>query len=210
MGTRGMGHLAGVLLGSVAYGVIRRASLPVTVVPERAEHARCEEATNTDVHRVLLAIDQSHSAGMATNYVLDLCRRCASLEVELLNVQRPVPALCFENQAMADSYYQAQGEAGVQEIREAVRAASANFNVHLEAGDVVERIIQTAERRRCTRIVMGTRGLNLAVDLLLGSVAYKVLQQSSIPITLVKEALNKSFVRDWGDLGLGQEGEDAV
>ncbi len=27
---------------------------------------------------------------------------------------------------------------------------------------------------------------------------------------LVKEALNKSCERDWGDLGRGQEGEDAV
>ncbi len=46
--------------------------------------------------------------------------------------------------------------------------------------------MNVAERRNCTRIVMGTRGLGSIGNLVLGSVAYKVLQLAPIPVTLVR------------------------
>jgi len=186
MGSRGLSQLAGAVLGSVAYKVIHRTSLPITLVCDRGDEAKAAPAGARDAHRVLLAVDRSNSALRAIEYVCDLARSGAQLEVEVLNVPRPVPALCFENQTMGDSYYREQGEAVVGGINEALRDAGLYSNVHIEPGDAAATIVNVAERRNCTRIVMGTRGLGSIGNLVLGSVAYKVLQLAPIPVTLVR------------------------
>jgi nucleotide-binding universal stress UspA family protein len=68
----------------------------------------------------------------------------------------------------------------------ALRDAGLSCNVHIEPGDAAQTIVEVAQRRDCTRIVMGSRGLGSIGNLVLGSVAYKVLQLAPIPVTLVK------------------------
>ena len=58
--------------------------------------------------------------------------------------------------------------------------------VGVVAGHAAEKIVQVAREHQCTRIVMGTRGLGSIAGLMLGSVAYKVVHLSPIPVTLVK------------------------
>jgi nucleotide-binding universal stress UspA family protein len=185
MGSRGLSQLAGVVLGSVAYQVIHRAPVPVTLVRDLSDEAKGAAATR-EVHRVLLAVDGSTSAHKAIEYVCNLARRGARLDVEVLNVPSPVPALCFEDQAMADRYYREQGAAVVNEANGALRDAGLHANVHIEPGDAAETIVRVARDRNCTRIVMGSRGLGSIGNLVLGSVAYKVLQLAPIPVTLVR------------------------
>ena len=186
MGSRGLSQLAGVVLGSVAYKVIHRTALPITLVSDRGDEANAAAAGVRDVHRVLLAVDRSNSALKAIDYVCSLARGGAQLEVEVLNVPRPVPALCFENQTMADNYYREQGSAVVGDVNGALRDAGLSSNVHIEPGDAAATIVKVADRCDCTRIVMGSRGLGSIGNLVLGSVAYKVLQLAPIPVTLVK------------------------
>jgi nucleotide-binding universal stress UspA family protein len=186
MGSRGLSQLVGAVLGSVAYKVIHRTSLPMTLVCDRGEEAKAAPAGARDVHRVLLAVDRSNSTLRAIEYVCNLARSGAQLEVEVLNVPRPVPALCFENQTMADNYYREQGAAVLGDVNEALRDAGLYSTVHIESGDPAETILKVAERRNCTRIVMGSRGLGSIANLVLGSVAYKVLQLAPIPVTLAR------------------------
>ena len=186
MGSRGLSQLVGAVLGSVAYKVIHRTSLPMTLVCDRGEEAKAAPAGARDVHRVLLAVDRSNSTLRAIEYVCNLARSGAQLEVEVLNVPRPVPALCFENQTMADNYYREQGAAVLGDVNEALRDAGLYSTVHIEPGDPAETILKVAERRNCTRIVMGSRGLGSIANLVLGSVAYKVLQLAPIPVTLAR------------------------
>ena len=183
IGSRGVSQLAGAVLGSVAYKVIHRSALPLTLVCDRSDEAPAAAGVR-DVHRVLLAVDQSSSARRAIDYVCHLARASAQLEVEVLNVPKPVPAICFENQTMADSYYREHGAAVVNEVNGALRDAGLICNVHIEPGDAAQTIVEVAQRRSCARIVMGSRGLGPIGNLVLGSVAYKVLQLAPIPVTL--------------------------
>jgi nucleotide-binding universal stress UspA family protein len=185
MGSRGMGHLAGVVLGSVAYQVIHRSSLPVTLVCDPGDEAKGPAATR-EVHRVLLAVDGSTSARKAIDYVCNLARRGARLEVEVLNVPSLVPAVCFEDQTMADRYYRTQGAAVVDEVSGALQDTGLCPNVHIEPGDAAQTIVRVARGRNCTRIVMGSRGLGWIGNLVVGSVAYKVLQLAPIPVSLMR------------------------
>jgi nucleotide-binding universal stress UspA family protein len=53
-------------------------------------------------------------------------------------------------------------------------------------GDPAELITERAAQLGCHSIVTGTRGLGRIGALLLGSVAQKVVQLASMPVTLVK------------------------
>ena len=60
------------------------------------------------------------------------------------------------------------------------------FDTHIVPGHPAETIVDVAKKHDCTRVVMGTRGLGTIDGLVLGSVAYKVLHLSPVPVTLVK------------------------
>jgi nucleotide-binding universal stress UspA family protein len=47
-------------------------------------------------------------------------------------------------------------------------------------------VVRYAREQRCSLIAMGTRGMGSVANLLLGSVATKVIGLSGIPVLLVK------------------------
>lgn len=186
LGRSGTGALSGMILGSVAYKTVHLAQQPVTVVCSAPEEDGREASSSSAEHRVLLAVDRSASAAHATEYVCGLLAHGARIAIDLINVSKPMPALCFEDGGTAERYYREQAEAAVRHATEALQAADARFDLHVEAGDAASKIVEVAQRRNCTRIVMGTRGMSSLGNLVLGSVAYMVLQLSTLPVTLVK------------------------
>ncbi|MFZ0134048.1 MAG: universal stress protein [Desulfobacterales bacterium] len=58
-------------------------------------------------------------------------------------------------------------------------------DVVVKRGRPVDLIVETAERRRCDLIVMGTRGQGGLTQMMLGSTAQKVLKRSKIPVLVV-------------------------
>ena len=56
----------------------------------------------------------------------------------------------------------------------------------VESGNPVEKILETANKRNCDIIVMGSHGHGGFVEALIGSTAWKVLRQSKKPVLVVK------------------------
>jgi len=189
MGTRGMSPWQGLFVGSVAYKVIHRASVPITIVGIPPVELARPRASAGSVSRILLAIDGSAHSMSTTQY---LCRWLAAgmrFHVDLLNVPVPVASpnvRRFLNQGVIDSFYQEEGERALSEASRALSTAGIGFDRHIVAGRAADQIVQLAIQQRCDRIVMGTRGLGAAAGLALGSVAYQVAHLSPVPLTLVK------------------------
>ena len=53
-------------------------------------------------------------------------------------------------------------------------------------GDPAERILELANRLGCSGIVIGSRGQGVTQSLLFGSVAYKLMHLSQLPVLLVR------------------------
>ncbi len=186
IGRHGTSGMASLVLGSVAYKVIHRSPLPVTVVGPPADAARPPPSGPSAVNRVLLPFDGSEQAARAVDYVRGLGHASVPLEVELFHAPLPIPSVAFPSQEMIEAYYREQGEAVLRAAEDALRAAGIKFNAHLAPGHPAEKIVEAAERDDCCRIVMGTRGLGAVANLFLGSVAYRVVHLSPVPVTLVK------------------------
>jgi nucleotide-binding universal stress UspA family protein len=56
----------------------------------------------------------------------------------------------------------------------------------LEVGDYAQVIIDTANKGGYDLIIMGSRGLSLFKDLLLGSVSFKVMHHARCPVMVVR------------------------
>ncbi len=189
MGSRGLGHWKGLVVGSVASRVLQQSDVPVTIVRAASHVAASIPGPSRDVHRILLAVDGSRHSVRATQYVCRLRETGIPLEVELLNVVGPIPPGYlqeFITQEKLEFYYQQEGAKALFEARAILESAGVKFSKHILAGYVMDKLMQVAATRNCSRIVMGSRGQGPMAGLMLGSAAYQAVHLSPIPVTLVK------------------------
>ncbi|WP_258193125.1 universal stress protein [Nitrosomonas oligotropha] len=87
------------------------------------------------------------------------------------------------------SIKKAREEAGMALLTPAkarLESAGIPFDVHVRTGNPAEVIIDLSREYHCDLIVMGTRGMGTIKNLLLGSVASKVIHLTEKPLLLVK------------------------
>ena len=109
-------------------------------------------------------------------------------EIHLLNVQFPQRGNVnwFIDKESINLYHQEEGMKVLQAARRSLDQAGIACQLHITVGDPEEMIIRYAKEMDCDQIVMGPRGLGTVKGLLLGSVANKVMQLSSMPVLLIK------------------------
>lgn len=142
------------------------------------------------MQKILLPFDGSESAKHAVQYLVDTSRSHRSLEVHVLNVQ-PRTALhgdyfSLEMLARIDADALKHG-AGVNALAiQALSAAGIRCTRHESIGEVIVEIRNAVEKLGCDTIVMGTRGMNSFSNMVLGSVATRVVHDAPVPVLLVK------------------------
>jgi nucleotide-binding universal stress UspA family protein len=138
---------------------------------------------------VLVPVDGSRNSMRAIDYAVKQANG-GPLTVHLLTVEPPL-----DDYGMISAYLSRQQHNRAMKLRAAsvlqaavTRARSRNVTcrTHMAIGNIADSIVRTARRLHCQSIVMGTRGMGPLKDLLLGSVASKVLHLARIPVTLVK------------------------
>ena len=140
--------------------------------------------------KILIPIDGSENALRAVRHVLDTRTWYATpVAVHLLNVQLPVASgavKMFISKDQLQDYYEEEGEAALQPARDLVRAAGLECHARVGVGDVAATIAGFATSEHCDLIVMGTRGMGALGNVVLGSVATKVIHLTTVPVQLVR------------------------
>lgn len=112
------------------------------------------------------------------------------VEIHLLNVQPQIPyggrvSSVIGHDKLAQ-YHQEEGMAALKTAMQKLDAAKIRYHYHIGVGDEAQVICKYAKEKGCDQIFMGTRGLGKVSNLLLGSVATKVIHLSPVPVLLVK------------------------
>lgn len=135
----------------------------------------------------LLASDGSANAERAARFAAVVARTQGVRQVHLMNVQLPQTSR-RKNGRIVAAGPQAR-VTGEQVLAAALRRLEdAGFKVHAHvavASDPAAAIAATAGRLRVDEVILGTRGTSALGNLVLGSVAYKVLSLVAQPLTLV-------------------------
>ena len=139
--------------------------------------------------KFLLPVDGSDTSNKAIGKfikLLDWYRETP--EIHLLNVQLPQRGNVarFIDKESLNLYHQEEGLKLLQPARTLLDQAGIVCRFHITVGNPEEMIIRYAETLVCDQIVIGPRGLGTVKGLLLGSVASKVMQLSTLPVLLIK------------------------
>lgn len=141
--------------------------------------------------KILLAVDGSKFSMNAVTCLIehaDWYREKPT--VELLTVHLPVPNLprmgLVVGKNQIKRYYEEEGEAALSAAKKKLGAAGISYNATVAVGQVAEVIVQHAAKTRCDLIFIGTHGRTAAGNMLLGSIATKVLHMASVPVLLVR------------------------
>jgi nucleotide-binding universal stress UspA family protein len=127
----------------------------------------------------LVAVDGSDNALRA---VAHAARQAAAMKAIALHLVHVQPWLSKE---AAEVELAQRALSATALVRETLSAAGLPWRLHVALGDPAEHINACAEQLHATNVIIGSRGLNVVESLLFGSVAYKVLHLSTIPVTVV-------------------------
>lgn len=140
--------------------------------------------------KILLPVDGSESATRATQALIkDLCWYKEPPGIDLLAVHLPVHQ--FPNMSVVVSnetlerYYADECEVMLAASRKFLDAASVKYEIHKRVGTIAESIVEQARLSGSNMIYMGTRGLTALSNMVLGSVAVRVLHLTHIPVVLI-------------------------
>jgi nucleotide-binding universal stress UspA family protein len=141
--------------------------------------------------RILLAVDGSRCSLQGVRNLIAHARWYRTKpRVELVSVQ---PVLPYEGRARhavgaeeVRRYYLGEGEKALARARKMLDTARIKYRAHILLGPVAETLTKEAVAKRCDLIMMGSHGRTLAGQLVLGSVALKVLQTARVPVQLVR------------------------
>lgn len=142
------------------------------------------------MRKLLVPIDGSDNATRALKYALDLASHDKSIVLHLLTVH-PEPIVYGEiqvyvTQEKMEELQKKHSEDILRPADETARAAGVNYTSEILIGDIAPTIAERAESLHCDGIVMGTRGMGAVGNLVMGSVATKVVHLAKCPVTLVK------------------------
>lgn len=139
--------------------------------------------------KMLVPVDGSVPSSRAVDHLIKkLNWYKGGVEIHLLNVQHPFPAYVASHigHDQVQQYHREQGLAALADARKKLDVAGVKFHYHIGVGDEADLIVRYAREQACDQIVMGTRGAGSVSNLLLGSVATKVIHLSEVPVVLVK------------------------
>lgn len=140
--------------------------------------------------KILIAVDGSEHADRAIEAVATMARSSLELEAILLCVS---PEPIFYGSYTAATIQKIEDEQVIQQntilAKAMEHARTAGLQVVAPArayGVIANEIVRIAKDRQVDQIALGTRGMGAVGNMLLGSVAQRVLHQSPVPVLLVK------------------------
>ncbi|MBB5789534.1 universal stress protein [Jiangella mangrovi] len=160
VGTRGLGGVSGLVLGSVSSRVAARASCPTVVVPS---------VVSPDDGSIVVGVDGSRAGDAALRFALaEAGRRSAKV----------VAVYAHHDQSDLESLV----PAALERARAAI-LTDPDVSIRIDPGRPSDVLVEAG--RDAALIVVGSRGRGQVRSLLLGSTSSAVLQRSSRPVAVV-------------------------
>ena len=137
--------------------------------------------------KVLLPVDGSDNSLRTVRFLVQKAALYKeALDIHLLNVQRPFPGTIRGVREQAEQYHHDEGIQALAGARKLLDDAGLKYTYHISVGEAGEVIASFCKDKQIEQVVMGTRGAGAVANMLLGSVATKVLHLVEVPVLLVK------------------------
>jgi len=153
--------------------------------------------------RVLIPVDGSDNSKRAVSYALEMAKKHPNTQFTLLSVVTMRMEELYDTDFVNLSEFQRNDfellnlaelqkhfEGVTKSILENAKLLFKESGIQVETtmlkGDAANTITQYATDSGFEEIIMGSRGMGTLKSAILGSVAYKVLAKTNIPLTIIK------------------------
>jgi nucleotide-binding universal stress UspA family protein len=142
------------------------------------------------MRKILVPVDGSENALRALSYALELAKENKAIGLHLLTVhQEPIiygEIQVYVSREKMEELQRNHSMDILQPAVDAAKAAGVSYTSEILVGDTASMIVKRADELNCDGIVMGTRGMSAVGNLVMGSVATKVVHLTKLPVTLIK------------------------
>lgn len=138
-------------------------------------------------NQILVPIDGSSHANEALETAISLAKNLISSPKVLvvyvapvLPLDTPMIALDLESELLDET------KSILAPAEKKIKEAGLDGEVFEVTGDPAKLIIQTAQKRNIDLIVMGSRGINIVSEMVMGSVSRNVVKHAHCPVMIVR------------------------
>lgn len=137
---------------------------------------------------LLLATDGSEHADRAAQTAVGLAQKLADIKITILHVSADVPSRSKLVEAHFDvkSVLETEAHKAITKTEQYFKAAGVPYQLKVALGDPADQIVEIAAKDEHDLIVIGSRGLNVVSEVLMGSVSRKVSHHAKCPVLIVK------------------------
>ncbi|MFC4560093.1 universal stress protein [Virgibacillus kekensis] len=136
--------------------------------------------------KILLASDGSEHAKRAAENAVNLAKLSSGAQLEIVFVVDPSKAKSdvlnnWNTVDINDERY-----SRFREVKELAKQAEVSYEVKILHGEPGPTIVHHANNNDFDVVVIGSRGLNVLQEFVLGSVSHKVAKRAKCPVLIVK------------------------
>jgi nucleotide-binding universal stress UspA family protein len=172
------------LYGNIADSVLRRASVPVLLVPSTSDHPWPADRA---LH-VLVALDGSEPSREALSPARELSKLLGGRLHLVEAIESPVPYSLWQSYPDIEAELftqQAKARQYLEDVANELRAEGQTVETDAVIGPPASAVASLARERDVDLIVMATYGQGHAIRVTLGSTATGTLQRSHVPLLFV-------------------------
>ena len=138
--------------------------------------------------KILIAADGSKFTTQAVNYLIKHGDQFGEARLTLLNVHPPIPGrpAAYLGRDIVQGYYADECKRALEPARRVLKKAGVAFTDTWKAGDPGDEIAAFAVKGKFDLVVMGSHGHGALANLVLGSVAAKVLAGCKVPVLVIR------------------------
>lgn len=138
--------------------------------------------------KILVAADGSIYTQHAVNYLIRHAAQFGGAEVELLTVHLPIPGrpARYLGKDVVGDYYRDECEKALAPARRALKKAGVQFTEGYKVGTPGDVIAARADAGKFDMVIMGSHGHGALGNLVMGSVATRVLAGCKVPVLVIR------------------------
>ena len=138
--------------------------------------------------KIVMAADGSKFSLHAVNYLIKHRELFGDAKLMLLNIHLPIPgrAAAHLGRTVVQEYYSDECEKALAPARRALTKAGLAFTETWKVGDPGDELAEFATKGKYDLVIMGSHGHGLFANLVLGSVATKVLAGCKVPVLVIR------------------------
>jgi nucleotide-binding universal stress UspA family protein len=140
--------------------------------------------------KILLPVDGSKSSLNAAKYVAKLAKDLRSkCSVTIVSIHDDIGlghVKQFVAKSVVDDYLREVSEKELKPAQKVLAAAGIKHSMVIKRGNISQEIIDLANKEKMDMIVMGSKGRSSFVDMIMGSIAQKIVAGAKQPVVLIK------------------------